>query len=362
MNSSGLGNYSRTLIKSLIENFPENEYVAFTPTVKESLGKKILKTGKLELVLPPQLMRSVLSSWWRSSFISQDIRVQKLDVYHGLSNELPKRIPKETKKVVTIHDLIFLRQPEWYPLIDRNTYYRKCRFACKEADAIVAVSEQTKKDIQYYFNTDTAKIKVVYQSCDEFFYVRAEDFILEDFRKRKNLPEKYILYVGTVEERKNLLTLVKAMTKVSDVPLVVIGRKKKYFEKVQEFMARNKVQSKIIFPDSSFANDLSLYYKCASVFVYPSYYEGFGIPVIEALLSGVPVITSNTSALPEAGGISSLYVNPHDEGDLAEKINSVLNNEVLRKKMVADGSEYVKRFHPKTTSSEMMNLYKTISG
>jgi glycosyltransferase involved in cell wall biosynthesis len=360
MNSSGLGNYSRTLIYSLLVNFPEHEYVAFTPGIRKNLGKELTASGKLRLVHPPELIRNYFSSWWRTSMMSKDIRSQKLNIYHGLSNELPKGIPSSIKKIVTIHDLIFLRHPEWFPFIDRNIYYYKFRFACKNADAIVAVSEQTKKDIIHFFRTDPEKIKVIYQSCDEKFYQRREENALSEFRKQKKLPEKFILNVGTIEERKNLLTLVRAMANVKDVSLVVIGTKKKYFEKVQEYIGANHLQSRVIFPEDIKDDDLPLYYQSASCFVYPSYYEGFGIPVIEALWSGTPVITSANSALSEAGGTSSLYINADDDKDLAEKINSVLSEENLREKMIRDGLEYVQRFYSKKTSAEMMDLYQSL--
>ncbi|MEO8087557.1 MAG: glycosyltransferase family 1 protein [Bacteroidota bacterium] len=357
MNASGLGNYSRTLIQSLMENFPEHKYVAFTPKIEDGLGSDLTSTGKLRIIVPPQIMRGFLSSWWRSSMVSEDIRAQNLDVFHGLSNELPKRIPVSTMKVVTVHDLIFLRHPEWYPLFDRNNYYKKFRNACKQADVVVAVSEQTKKDIQYYFNTDEKKIKVVYQSCNRQFLSRGSDATLLEFRNKNNLPERYILYVGTIEERKNLLTLLQALTKI-DVSLVVIGRKKSYFEKVNAFINANNLQSRILFPGKTGKEELPLYFQCASAFVYPSRYEGFGIPVIEALSSGTPVITSSTTALPEAGGPSSLYFNPDDVDGLVEKIKSVLDDGELRKKIVGDGLEYVKRFDPAETSAQMMEIYK----
>lgn len=358
MNSSGLGNYARTLMKSLLDHFPDNDFFAFTPGLKAELGKELLSSEKIKIVLPPQIMQGFLSSWWRSSFVAEDIRSRNLDVYHGLSNELPQRIPFSTKKIVTIHDLIFLRHPEWYPIIDRNIYYKKFRYACKHADAVVAVSEQTKKDVIYYFNIPEEKIKVIYQSCGYQFASHAADQDKKQFRERRDLPERFILYVGTIEERKNLLTLVKALIKVQDISLVVIGRKKKYFEEVNTFINAYRLQNRIIYPENVGAEELKLYYQNASVFVYPSIYEGFGIPVIEALSSGTPVITSTSSALPEAGGTGALYINPDDAEDLAQKINRVLGDTVLREKLIRDGYEHVKKFDPKDTASQMMSLYK----
>jgi glycosyltransferase involved in cell wall biosynthesis len=360
MNASGLGNYSRTLMLSLLRNFPENDYVAFTPGIEKNLGRELIDTRKLTMVFPPKMMQGFLSSWWRSSLMSQDTRAQSLDIFHGLSNELPSGLPSSTKKIVTIHDLIFLRHPEWYPFFDRNIYYRKFRKACEQADAIIAVSGQTKKDVHYYFNVAEEKVKVIYQSCNERFFTKITDDALVNFRKRNNMPEKYVLFVGTVEERKNLLTLVKAMKKVPGISLVVIGRKKKYFEKVQAYIRLAGLQSRIIFPENITSEELPLLYQGAAVFVYPSLYEGFGIPVIEALASAIPVIASRTAALPEAGGPSSLYFNPEDADELAEKIMTVLNDSQLRSKMIGDGKEYIRRFNQTDLASEMMGLYTNI--
>jgi glycosyltransferase involved in cell wall biosynthesis len=361
MNASGLGNYSRTLIRSLVELYPENKYVAFTPGINNDLGKDLAESGKVKMIFPPQIMRSVFSSLWRSSFVTEDIRAEQLDLFHGLSNELPKRVPASTKKVVTMHDLIFLHHPEWYSFIDRNTYYRKSRRACKEADAVVAVSDQTKKDIIYFFNTPAEKIHVIYQGVDNRFTIKPDRSAIESFRKKNNLPEKYILYVGTIEERKDLLTLVKAAMNL-DVKVVAIGKRKAYAEKVDAFIRSNNLQSQIIFPANVSSEELNFYFIGATLFVYPSLYEGFGIPVIEALSCGLPVITSNNTALPEAGGPSSIYFNPGDDSDLAGKINLVMNDENLRTKMISEGHEYVKRFSAAATATKMMDLYTKLVG
>jgi glycosyltransferase involved in cell wall biosynthesis len=361
MNASGLGNYSRTLIWSLTQQFPGHTYVAFTPGTGNEWGHELIESNRLKIILPPQLMRSFLSSMWRSSFVSEDIRHEQLDIFHGLSNELPRRIPASTKKVVTIHDLIFLRHPEWYPFFDRNIYYKKSRHACKSADAIVAVSEQTRKDILYYFNTPEEKIHVIYQGVDNRFTDKADHQVVGAFRRKKNLPEKYILYVGTIEERKDLLTLVKAISKL-DVKLVAIGKRKKYAEEVDAYIKSNQLESRVIFPGHVTMEELNLFYLGATAFVYPSLYEGFGIPVIEALSCGVPIIATGSTALPEAGGPDSLYFQPGDHNDLSEKIKNVLNDSTLRSKMIQKGFEYIKRFRPETAAAKMMDLYTKLAG
>jgi glycosyltransferase involved in cell wall biosynthesis len=362
MNSSGLGNYSRTLIRSLIDQFPGNKYFAFTPGMKDNLGKELPESPNVKMIFPPQLMRTMFSSLWRSSFVSEDIRAAQLDIFHGLSNELPKRIPVYTKKIVTIHDLIFLRHPEWYTLFDRNLYYKKSKHACKVSDAIVAVSEQTRADIMYFFNTPKEKIHVIYQGVDRYFTANADDKVILEFKRKNNLPEKYILYVGTVEERKDLLTLVKALAELDHAKLVIIGKQKSYSERVKNFIRDHQLESRVIFPGRVSSEELNLFYRGASVFVYPSLYEGFGIPVIEALECGVPVIATGSTALPEAGGPSSLYFNPGDHIELSKKINVVMNDGNLRSGMISAGKKYAKRFLPEIAASQMMDLYSQLAG
>jgi len=356
-NASGLGNYSRSLIHSLLRYYPGNEYFAFTP----SPDPVPFQPPGLKIKLPTSFLLKAFPSLWRTAFLAKDLVKQKIDIYHGLSNELPRRVPATVGKAVTIHDLIFLRYPQWYPAADRKIYERKFSHACREADVVIAVSEQTKRDIVDCFGTQESKVKVVYQSCGEEFYPDIDSKTLNTFLQRRGLPDRYLLYVGTIEERKNLLTLVKALQQVSGIALVVIGKKKKYFEKVRQYIDANGMQDRLYFPDGITAAELPMVYRSALALVYPSYYEGFGIPVLEALWSGTPVIASSTSALPEAGGPSSLYFNPDDHEELAGKIRLVLNDHALREKMTRDGIDYALQFHPQHTAAGLMTIYQSLS-
>src|ERR1051325_4033137 len=170
LNASGLGIYSRTVIKALVNTFPQHNYSLFTPKKSKSLFSEFISKHKnASIILPKGIINENLSSRWRSYGITKQLTGS--DVYHGLSNELPFNINKyKGKKIVTIHDLIFLRHPKLYPLIDRKIYNKKFRSACELADTIIAVSEQTKKDIIESYKIKPKKIEVVYQSCDDVFY------------------------------------------------------------------------------------------------------------------------------------------------------------------------------------------------
>lgn len=294
--------------------------------------------------------------------MGKDIRNHKIQLFHGLSNELPLDIQKSNaRSVVTIHDLIFLRYPNLYKRADRVIYKSKFERSCKLADAIVAISEQTKTDIIQFFNLPPEKIHVIYQGCNPLYYSGADEEIKNIVRIKHSLPEKYMLYVGTIEERKNLLQLVQAKNENKILlPLVVIGRTTPYFEKVREYISKHNIQD-IIFLKNLDQEELPAIYQMAELFVYPSSFEGFGIPVLEALNSGVPVITGTGSCMPETGGPHSIYVNPLKPGEIADSIKLVLNNPELKNKMIEEGKKHALLFREERTTGEMMKLYRKLS-
>ncbi|MFV0365725.1 MAG: glycosyltransferase family 4 protein [Mangrovibacterium sp.] len=363
-NLTGLGNYSRFVVNNLALQFPKDEFFLLAANAcKKGLGELIYASKNLQLLLPKKKQTGIKKSIWRTWGIQHDINALHANIYHGLTNELPFSIKKTgVKSVVTIHDLIFLRYPRFYKAIDRTIYNYKFRRACKDADHIVAVSECTKRDITQFYGITPEKISVIYQGCHEQFKQNSTDEQQLLVRQKFNLPEEFILSVGTVEERKNLLLIVKAL-KASGLStkLIVIGRKTKYARQVDEFIAQNQMQEQVTYLDRIDYTELPVIYQLASLFVYPSLYEGFGIPIIEALHSRVPVIAATGSCLEEAGGASSIYVNPHNETELAEKMQLVLNDGELRNKMIADGLQHVLKFEDAKLSKQMMNLYTHIT-
>ncbi|UFK97508.1 glycosyltransferase family 4 protein [Kaistella faecalis] len=352
-NASGLGNYSRDLVRILAIYFPENRYILFNKNQSER-GKEIL-------YLPNVSFRVVSKGNLSRQFkMGKDAQNADADIFHGLSGELPlKWNNKSIKKVVTIHDLIFLRFPQYYSFFDRKIHFWKFGKASEQADLIIAISEQTKRDIIKYLKVPESKIRVVYQGCHQSFKEIQSPEFLNSVKEKFNLPEKFVLNVGTMEERKNLLNIVKAING-TEIPLVVIGKKTKYFNKVQKFIEKNKLLNQVIFLENVSMEELAAIYKLSKIFVYPSFFEGFGIPVIEALFSGTAVITGNTSSLPEAGGPESLYVNPYQMEDLKSKILFLWNNKAERKRRAEKGLEYVQRFTDENIAKELMNVYSEV--
>ena len=359
-NLTGLGNYSRSLILQLSELFHQNHYFVYSPKVKEVQQISVFfEKDNISLKLPE---KSGLGFLWRSFSVKSQIRRDQIEVYHGLANEIPFGMQNlQTKTVVTIHDLIFLRLPQHYKFIDRNIYNFKSKYACKNADLIVAISEQTRKDIIELYNIAPSKIEVIYQSCDDSFKKMVPPDHKETVRIRYNLPTKYILNVGTVEARKNLLLIIRAMPEIDPAyKLIVVGKKQAYATEVLAEIERLGINDRVIFLKDIPFNDLPAIYQLASVFVYPSFYEGFGIPIIEALYGGVPVVAATGSCLEEAGGPDSIYIDPNDAPGLAQAVNAILSDPQRAVKMKTGGLNYVQKFNAGLLSRQLMNCYTNL--
>jgi len=202
---------------------------------------------------------------------------------------------------------------------------------------------------------------VIYQSCDDSFKTAFAAATLSRIKATFKLPEKYILNVGTIEERKNLKLAVQALKEVSEeYKLVIIGKQTAYFKTVEREIEKLGLKNRIVFLKNIPFADLPGIYQMASVFVYPSFYEGFGIPIIEALYSGVPVVAATGSCLEEAGGPDSLYVSPNDAKGLAKVINQILESPQLQKEMKEKGLEFVQKFNSNFITQQLMDCYLSL--
>ena len=358
-NYTGLGNYSRDILENLSSVFPENEYYLYSSKIPKAKGvAEYIDLKKFHIVQP----KTVFKALWRSFGIKNNLIEDKIQLYHGLSFEIPFGIKKtKIKTVASIHDLIFLKYPELYPLIDRTIYNIKCRYAAHNSDMITTISEASKVDIVKYYHIDPDKIKVVYPSCAENFRISKSYEDLAALISKYKLPSSYILYVGSVIRRKNLLHIVesyKFLTSDLKIPLVIIGKADNaYKQNIIEFIRQNRLEKYLIWLENVSNNDLPGIYQKADLFIYPSLYEGFGIPVLEALFSKIPVITSNTSSLPEAGGQYSYYIDPESPEEIAFGISKILNDKNMADKMVVKGYEYAMNFTGEAIAKKMMEVY-----
>ena len=349
-NFTGLGNHSRTTIDILTAEFPEHEYFLYTPKVRLNgttlpyMGKKNCHT-----VTPKGMVRG---GAWRTYGLVKEMKHDGIEVFHGLSNEMPVGLfHSGIASVVTIHDVAFKTFPDMYHWHDRKIYDMKWQYACNHADRIICISECTKRDVLEFYNVPEHKVEVVYQPVAPLYYKPIE----------REQTEPYMLYVGTINSRKNLLGVVKAMElmpKDLQIPLVVAGGGGSYRQKVKEYIAEKGMEHLFIWPEMVGKTDLQRLYTNAQLFVYPSFYEGFGLPVVEAQLCGCPVVTSNVSSLPEAGGPWAQKADPNSPEDICEKMVALLTDEELRQKTIVGARDYaMQTFDPRTLAHQVMNIY-----
>ncbi len=369
-NNTGLGNYSRTLVNGLLKFYPEHQYFLFNP--KASKTYTAPPVNNVHEVLPDAFLHKKFSAFWRTFGMVNDLKKNRIDLYHGLSHELPAGIKNSgVKSVVTIHDLIFERYPAQYKKADVLIYRQKFKYACKQADRVIAISFQTKKDLVELYGVNADKIDVCYQSCHPAFLKKITAEEKEGLRTLLALPSHFFLYVGSIIERKNLLQICKTMLAVkggAKLPLVVIGNGKSYKQKVEQFLHHNNLQSKVFFLSDNgeyrrlltAPENMAAVYQMATALIYPSLYEGFGIPVLEAMNSNIPVITSNTSCMPETGGPAALYVSPYNVEELATAMQQVCDDESLRNELVEKGRKQAALFSLYNCTASVMEVYKKV--
>lgn len=366
-NFTGLGNYSRTTVSLLNQYSGLDDLWLYTPKVKScKVTLPFTDESKFNLVMP---LGHHNGSLWRTFGLAGQLEKDKINLFHGLSNELPTGLNKRgIRSVVTIHDVAFKTFKDMYHLHDRIIYDAKWRYACRNATRIIAISESTKRDIIRFYGIDEDKIDVVYQPVEELFYTMPDPNSARELAEKAvpGLPSDYMLYVGSVNSRKNLMGIVKAMELLPAdlrIPLVVVGGGGDYKKKVREYITSHGLDNLFIFPPRIESNhELQSLYACAKLFVYTSFYEGFGLPVVEAMLSGCPVLTSNVSSLPEAAGSHSLLADPRDIENIADCIQKGLADDALRKSMIENGQFYARQmFNPANIAQRLTEVYSAVS-
>lgn len=363
-NRTGLGNYARTLVKDLSEIItPDITLNLYAPDRgDDSLRRQVRLGDNVRFAYPRTPFWRIFKGLWRLSGMKKDLVSDNVRIYHGLSGELPLGISKTgIKTVVTVHDIIFMLHPEWYNAFDRKKYELMFHRTCREADRIIAISECTKRDITLFGGVSPEKISVIYQSCGTRFKNRESEKKLQEVSARYMLPGRYIVNVGTIEERKNILLGVKALRMLpEDISLVIVGRPTAYAETVKRYIAGNGLQHRVLMLHDVPCEDLPAIYQMAEVCVYPSRYEGFGIPVIEAIQSGLPVVACTGSCLEEAGGNGAIYVAPDDVQGMADAVRRVLKGSEERERRMAECQRYVTRFENNNVARQVLDIYNEV--
>ncbi len=358
LNYTGLGNYSRTLVRNLATYFPEHEYHLFTPEIKENADTAwFLESGRFAVHVP-----SRPNPLWRPLFMAREINALRPDLFHGLSHEIPFGLQSSIATVVTFHDLIYLLYPAQFGFWDRWMYRFKYKSAAQRAGTILAISQSTAKDLQHWYQIKEEKIRVVYQSCQDVFQ---ESLPTTGPASIPALPaEPYFLYVGSIIPRKGLDCIVQAYAQLPPAcrkPVVVVGGARGIFaDKVRKLIGHYNLQDSFYFvPHVSNAGLVEIYDRSYAL-LYPSQYEGFGIPVIESLFRGRPVITSTISSMPEASGPGALLVEPGNVPMLCGAMKNIQEKDTYAS-LAKSGKAYVSdHFRSQVTAESLMSLYETL--
>ncbi len=352
-NASGLGNYSRTLLGDLASNASKlDSFTLFYPGKKQSnFDLQSCQNCRQVSLYPMGNIRRVLG-------FKRALRQNNVDIYHGLSNELPLLIRHAgIPSVVTIHDVIFRRHPEDYPIFDRQIYDIKTALALKRATQIVAISHATQRDLIYYYNLPAERIQVIHQSVHPVFRGTKTP---ERPNRPDKVPKDYLLSVGTLSPRKNQIRLLEALALIpkDNRPFVVfIGKgSDRYLQSMKSLIDRHQLGLYTAILSDVSTSALPGWYRHAIASVYLSLFEGFGLPVIESLYSGTPVIASDIPSIREAAGPCANLVNPFEVEDIKK---------ALEQPPALDQDKctlHLEPFDPKITAHKWQNLYKTLVG
>ena len=357
-NRAGIGSYTYNLVKNLLKTDKKNDY---TLIHKYRSNNPIYRDANEIIISYPEIpLRETLGN---NILLPLKLKHYKLDLIHDPSQISPFMFNPAPTKVLTIHDLTPVIFPEAHgkihAFLQNNVFPR----TLKHVNSIITISNSTKNDIIRYFKITETKIKVIYNGVDDRFKVLHEDEI-KSVKEEYGIKHPFILFVGTLEPRKNIPTLLKAfyLLKKKNIPhkLVIVGGKGWKYDSVYETIKSLNLQKKVIFTGYVPDEDLPKLYNAADLFVYPSLYEGFGLPPLEAMACGTPVITSNTSSLPEVVGDAGILVNPFSVEEIAGAMESILKNKSLREQMIKRGLKRSQMFSWEKCAKEVVKIYKSL--
>lgn len=355
------------LVKNLAKIDNENSYFLFTDIldektiaeIKESLAIENKKNFKI-IFLPANKFS------WNFWILPMYLRKNPVDIYHT-QYITPWFVPKNIKIVTIIHDISFNFFPQFIKFFDLFFLKILIPISLRRADKIIAVSEFTKDEIIKFYKISPEKIECVYNAIsDEFSNNNVSEEQLKETKNKYNLPDKFILYVGTLQPRKNIPQLIEAFSrikgKLENFKLVICGNKKahNYDKRIENSIKTNNLENDVIFPGFIDEEDKQAVYRLAQVFAFPSFYEGFGIPLLEAMSQKVPIIASSIPSLKEVSGDSALYFDTASLDDFSQKMYDICINKKLREELVQLGNERINFFSWEKSAVKMLAIYKNL--
>jgi glycosyltransferase involved in cell wall biosynthesis len=355
-NFTGLGNYARDVLRLVHAYAPAAELFAYAPRAPDP--RVVLPADRVHVRLPRTWAGGLVPAVWRQVAITGAAARDRVEVFHGLSAELPLGIERSRiPTVVTVHDLIYERLPELYAAVDRRVYRWKCRSAARHATLVAAISGRTAHDLVELYGVPASRVRVVYQGCHAAFQREIPEAAVAAARARHGLDAPYFLSVGTVERRKNLGAVVAALREIPEAGLAIVGRRTPYADEVDAAIAAAGLGRRVRWLSGVATDELAALYRGSLALVYPSFYEGFGIPIVEALCSGAPVVTSRGAPFDEAGGPGSAYVDPRNPGELAEVLRELAANGARREEMRRRGLAWAERFRDEAVARALLAVY-----
>lgn len=361
--NGGVSRYIRYLLTELAKRPGEHEYTVFVNgnEVVEYLNARHPQITYLSAPWPES--RPAARVAWEQFTLPNLLRQRHVDVLHSPVNVLPAWLPSNCATVVTLHDLAFLRFPEVLTQAKRIYHRTFTVHSLRRATMLIAVSESTRQDAHELVGIPLERIQTVYPCINEHFSNVIEEGEVTMFRQKKGLGEGYILYLGTLEPRKNIITLIDAYAQLRQnstvrEKLVLAGGKGWLYDAIFEKVRQLNMEADVIFPGFVADGEQALWYAAASTFAYPSLYEGFGLPVAEALASGIPTVTSNVSSLPEAGAGIALCIDPRDVQALSEALYKSLNDTTFRQHCQRMASSIIQRFSAATMTERTITVYE----
>ncbi|HUD09128.1 MAG TPA: glycosyltransferase family 1 protein [Candidatus Saccharimonadales bacterium] len=352
------------LVKNLTEIDRSNQYFLFTDRNPEKNRELKAEIDKLKLADNFKIIfiDSPNRFWWNLWALPHFLNKNPVDVFHT-QYIAPFWLPKKVKLVLTIHDISFNFFPQFIKKSDLFFLKTLIPRSLKMASKIIAVSEFTKKEIEKYYHIPAEKIAAIHNGVDfESFNQTISTEKLEEVKRKYNLPENFILYVGTFQPRKNIPVVIEAL-KDLDIKLVLAGNRKAHnFDKrIDETIGKNNLGDRVIFPGWIDEEDKPALYKLARCFVFPSLYEGFGIPIIEAMAAGTPVVSSDIPCLTEVGGEGALFADPKKPQEFAKKIREILSDKNLRDSLIKKGVEIAKSYTWQKNAEKTLGVYSGLA-